>query len=313
MACILHTSATRTDSQLKLLIIFNPNAAFGRSVKKLGDIKATIDSLGIHTTYLPTQYPGHGSELVANADLSGFDGVIAAGGDGTVFEVLNGLYTHPKPARIPLGLLPIGTGNAFARELGLQPGEWPDAIDLLSRGHTRQIDVAHVKSANQDFYFLNIIGMGFFIEAGLSAQKLKFLGNTAYTLAALWKVLKLKSYPLEMEVDGELLRRDNILVAISNSRYTGTHFLIAPDAVTDDGLLDVTILEKLPRRRLLKLFPTIYTGKHVLYDEITTHRASRIKINAPASMLLGPDGEFRGHTPAEITCLHRDLTIFSQY
>lgn len=296
---------------MKLLIIFNPNAAYGRSVNKLGDIKAKFESLGIDTTYLPTEYSGHGTELVANSDLSCFDGIIAAGGDGTVFEVLNGLYRHPKPARIPLGLLPIGTGNAFARELALQPGDWSKAVDLLLQARTRQIDVAHVESANQDFYFLNIIGMGFFVEASLMAQNLKFLGNAAYTLATLWKVLKLKNYPLEMEIDGELLQRDNILVAVSNSSYTGTHFLIAPDASTDDGLLDVTILEKLPRRRLLKLFPSIYSGKHVQYDEVSTYKAARIKINAPTCMLLGPDGEFRGHSPAEITCLHRDLTIFT--
>ena len=235
MACIITPCQNTENTHLKLLIIFNPNAAYGRSVKKLEDIKSRFSSLGIEATYMPTTRPGHASELVANSDLSDFDGLIAAGGDGTVFEVLNGLYTHPKPARIPLGLLPIGTGNAFARELDLQPGDWFNAIDLLCKGYTRQIDVAHVNSADKSYYFLNIVGMGFFVDAGLSAQKLKFLGNTAYTLAALWKVLKLKTYPLEMEIDGEVLRRDNILVAISNSRYTGTHFLIAPDAKTDDG------------------------------------------------------------------------------
>ena len=295
---------------MRLLIIFNPNAAYGRSVKKLGHIKAKFDSLGIQTTLLPTTHPGHGTELVANNDLSSFDGLIAAGGDGTVFEVLNGLYKHPKPARIPLGLLPIGTGNAFARELGLEPGAWPDAIDLLLRGQTCQIDVGHVKSADDAYYFLNIVGMGFFVDAGQSAQKLKFLGNTAYTLATLWRVLTLKSYPLKIEIDGKVFRQENILIAISNSRYTGTHFLIAPDAVTDDGLLDVTILEDLPRRRLLSLFPTIYTGKHVQYSEISTHKAARIKIHSPGSMLLAPDGEFRGYSPVEISCLQKDLTIF---
>ena len=301
---------TRKTTHLKLLIIFNPNAAYGRSVKKLEHIKAKFDSLGIHTTFLPTTHQGHASGLVANNDLSGFDGLIAAGGDGTVFEVLNGLYEHPKSARIPLGLLPIGTGNAFARELGLEPGAWSDAIDLLLREHTRQIDVGHVKLANDSYYFLNIVGMGFFVDAGLSAQKLKFLGNTAYTLATLWKVLNLKSYSLEMEIDGKTIRQENILIAISNSCYTGTHFLIAPDAKIDDGLLDVTILEKLPRHRLLKLFPTIYTGKHVQYDEISTYQATKIKIHSPGSMLLAPDGEFRGHSPVEITCLQKDLMIF---
>lgn len=295
---------------MKLLIIFNPHAAHGRSVKKLAAIRAKFESLGMQTKFLPTTHPGHGKELVAGSDLAGFDGLIAAGGDGTIFEVLNGLYEHPKTSRIPLGLLPIGTGNAFARDLELKPAAWSDAIDLLHRGRTRQVDVGFVESADQFYYFLNIVGMGFSVDAGLAAQKLKFFGNTAYTLATLWQVLKLKSYPLVMNLDGKEFRSDNVFVTISNTRYTGTHFQIAPDAVLDDGLLDVTILENLPRHRLLKLFPTIYDGRHVEYKEVITLKAACIRIHSPEAMLLAPDGEFFGRSPAEITCLHRDLTIF---
>ncbi len=295
---------------MKLLIVFNPNAAHGRAVRKLTAITAKFESLGIHTEYRPTTHPGHGTDLVACADLSGFDGLVAAGGDGTLFEVLNGLYRHPKSARIPLGLLPIGTGNAFARDLGLKPAAWSDAIDLLQRQRTRDVDVGFVKSADKTFYFLNIVGMGFTVDAGKTAQKLKFFGNTAYTLATLWQVLKLKSYPLVANLDGRELCSDNIFITISNTRFTGTHFLIAPDASIDDGLLDVTILENLPRHRLLKLFPTIYDGRHVQYKEISTHKVATVNIRSPEAMLLGPDGELIGRSPAEITCLHKDLTIF---
>lgn len=295
---------------MKLLIVFNPNAAHGRAVRKLTAIRAKFESLGIQIEFKPTTHPGHGIDLVACTDLSGFDGLIAAGGDGTLFEVLNGLYRHPKSARIPLGLLPIGTGNAFARDLGLKPAAWSDAIDLLQTRRTREVDVGFVKSADRSFYFLNIVGMGFTVDAGKTAQKLKFFGNTAYTLATLWQVLKLKSYPLVADLDGRELRSDNIFITISNTRFTGTHFLIAPDAGIDDGLLDVTILENLPRHRLLRLFPTIYDGRHVQYKEISTHKVANIKIHSPSAMLLGPDGELTGRSPVEITCLHKDLTIF---
>lgn len=247
---------------------------------------------------------------MAGARLSDFDGLVAAGGDGTVFEVLNGLYQHPKSARIPMGLLPIGTGNAFARELDLREDALTHAMELLHRGRTRQVDVGLVKSADHDFYFVNIVSMGFAVDAGLKAQKMKFLGKAAYTLATLWQVLKLKSYPLEMEVDGEIVTGNNVFVTISNSRFTGTHFLIAPDAEIDDGAFDVTILENLSRSRLLKLFPTIYSGRHVEYDEVTSRKAAQIIIRSPKGLLLGPDGEFYGHSPAEISCLPRDLTIF---
>ena len=296
---------------MKLLIIFNPNAAHGRSVKRLEVIKARFKALGIETLFLATGYAGHATKLAAQADLSNFDGLVAAGGDGTVFEVLNGLYQHPRSARIPLGLLPIGTGNAFARELCFKEDALSDAIERLHRGNTRKVDVGFVKSADQSYYFLNIVSMGFAVDAGLVAQKMKSLGQSAYTLATLWQVLKLKSYPLLLEIDGVSLKSNNVFVTFSNSQYTGTHFLIAPGAQIDDGKLDVTVLEKLPRSRLLKLFPSIYSGRHIEYQEITTYKASHITIRSPQGFLLGPDGEFCGRTPAEISCLSRDLTMLS--
>ena len=258
-----------------------------------------------------TAHAGHGTEMVAITDLSAYDGLVAAGGDGTLFEVLNGLYKQPKSARIPLGLLPIGTGNAFARDLQLKPSAWSEAIDLLHRDRTRQVDVGHVRSADGNYHFLNIVGMGFSVDACKTAQILNLLGNAAYTLATLWQVLKLRSYPLEAELDKRRISSNNVFITISNTRFTGTHFLIAPNACIDDGLLDVTILEKLPRLRLLKLFPTIYEGRHVAFKEVHSYQASRINIQSPVTMLLGPDGEFRGRSPAEITCLHKDLTIFT--
>jgi len=296
---------------LKLLIIFNPNAANGRSVKKLESIKTRFKNLGIKATFKPTTHAGHGKDLAAGTSLSQFDGLVAAGGDGTLFEVLNGLYQHPKAARIPLGLLPIGTGNAFARELELKADALTDAIELIHRGRTRQVDVGFVKSTDCSFFFINIVSMGFAVDAGLVAQKMKFLGKTAYTLATLWQVLKLKSYPLVMDIDGKRIEKNNVFVTLSNSRYTGTHFLIAPGAKVDDGHLDVTILESLPRYRLLKLFPTIYSGRHIEYNEITSCKATQISIHSPLGLQLGPDGEFCGSSPAKITCLPRDLTIFS--
>ena len=295
---------------MKLLVIFNPGAAYGRATGKLADIRARFDSLGIRAEFLLTTKPGHGKPLVAETSLAGYDGLIAAGGDGTVFEVLNGLYQHPRKDRIPLGLLPIGTGNAFARDLGLPPAAWRKAIDLIHRDQTRLVDVGHVSTSNVTYYFLNIVHMGFSVDANRTALKLKFLGNSAYTLATLWRVLKLGSYRLEIEIDGDTINDDNVFVAVSNTRYTGTHFMMAPNAVIDDGLLDLTLLRKLSRRRVLKLFPTIYDGRHLGFDEVTTRRASRITIRSPEAMLLAPDGEFIGHSPAEIRCLHRDLEIF---
>jgi len=300
---------------VRLLLVFNPQAAFGRARRLLGQIQSALASFAAIDT-VQTAGPGDAMRRVAERNLAKFDGVVAAGGDGTLFEVLNGLYRHDPQRRVPLGLLPVGTGNAFARDLGLLPGDWGKAIDLLRSGHRRRVDVGRVEvqpgsSAQRTFYFLNIIGAGLPVDAMRAAERIKFVGRSAYSLATLWRAMLLRSYPLSIELDGESIEQDALFVEVSNTRYTGTHFLIAPQARLDDGLLDVTLVRPMPRTRLLRLFPTIYSGEHVRYAEVLTRQVRSIHIRAPAGMVLAPDGEFHGHTPAWIHCLPRDLEIFA--
>jgi len=295
---------------LKLLLIFNPNAFSGRATRLLSRVQADLQKFCQLTVKL-TDHSGHGCELVADTPLTDFDGVIAAGGDGTLFEVLNGLYQHERSERVPLGVIPIGTGNAFARDLGLMPGDWHQAIEIISSGVTRPMDVGQVVLSDRIYHFLNIIGMGFPVDAMRTAAKLKKIGSSAYTIAVILELLRLRSYPLELQLDGKQIQQDNIFVEISNTRYTGTSFLMAPEAELDDGFLDVTLLRKTPRLRLFQLFPSIYKGRHVEFEEISTFKAREIRISAPENARLVPDGEFQGKTPATITCLKKDLEIFS--
>jgi diacylglycerol kinase (ATP) len=295
---------------MRVLLVFNPNARSGRAARLLTQIKQTLAARGVAAEVLLTSHAGHATECLATCSLTGFDGVVAAGGDGTLFEVINGLYLRERAARAALGVLPLGTGNAFARELGLQPGDWRGAVDIIAAGRSKLVDVGRVDTPLERFYFLNIIGMGFVVAAGLTARKLKRLGSMAYTLGTLWQALKLQSYKVRLEIDGKTIEQDNVFVEISNTKYTGTTFLIAPSASMDDGLLDVTLLRRLPRLRLLRLFPTIYSGRHVEFEEVSVLRGRTIRISAPAGYPLAPDGEFRGETPVQITCLERDLELF---
>jgi diacylglycerol kinase (ATP) len=295
---------------MRLLLIFNPHASAGRAKKLLPGVRAALQKFA-GLDVIQTRGGGDATRAVAQANLSAYDGVVAAGGDGTLFEVLNGLYEHPQIDRLPLGLVPVGTGNAFARDLGLMPGDWKKGIDIIRKGSTRQVDVGRVQTPSESFYFLNIIGAGLPVEAMKSAEKLKFIGNSAYTMATLWHAMKLKSYPLIIEIDGKKIEKESMFVEVSNTRYTGTSFLIAPAALLDDGLLDLTLVSRLSRVRLLRLFPTIYRGQHIRYPEVFTCKAREIKVIAPGGMMLAPDGEFRGSTPVQISCLHRDLHIFA--
>jgi diacylglycerol kinase (ATP) len=306
--------ATRAPD-VKLLMVFNPQAAYGRARRALADVTSELERFAQVDVALTTG-PGDAVRRVAETNLSGYDGLIAAGGDGTLFEVLNGLYRRPPEQRVPLGLLPVGTGNAFARDLGLRSGDWRKGIGLIRAGDLRRVDVGRAEPAGDAgswpaLHFLNIIGAGLPVDAMRAAERIKYVGRHAYSLAAFWRAMMLKSYPLRVELDGETIEQEAMFVEISNTRFTGTHFLMAPEARLDDGLLDVTLVRRLPRTRLLRLFPTIYRGDHVRYPEVLTRRARRIVIHGPAGLELAPDGEIRGHTPAVISCLPRDLEIFA--
>lgn len=283
----------------------------GRAAKLLPRVRACLEDFSEIVT-LSTAYAGHARSLVSDSNLGHFDGVIAAGGDGTLFEVLNGLYDHRPEDRLPLGLIPVGTGNAFARDLGLMPGDWARGIDIIKSGNLRPVDVGRVETKSEIFHFLNIIGLGFPVDALKTSKSLKMIGKPAYTLAVIREMLRLKSYRLLIEIDGDVIEEENVFVEISNTRYTGTSFLIAPAARLDDGRFDVILLRRLPRLRLLRLFPTIYRGTHVRFEEVRTCTAREVKIIRPQQRLLAPDGELRGETPATVTCLRQDLEIFSQ-
>jgi diacylglycerol kinase (ATP) len=291
-------------------MVFNPHAAVGRAARLLPALRAALQQFAT-LDVLETRGAGDAVERVARADLSGCDGLIAAGGDGTLFEVLNGLYAQPAGRRVPLGVVPVGTGNAFARDLGLLPGDWERGVGLIRAGRQRRVDVGRVTHAGGSYHFLNIVGAGLPVDAMRTAERLKFLGKSAYSIAALWRALRLQTYPLRLEIDGQAIEQEALFVEISNSRYTGTSFLMAPAAEFDDGLLDLTVLRRLSRRRLLRLFPTIYRGRHVRHAEVLTRRARCVRLLAPAGLQLAPDGEFCGTLPATVECLPGVLAIFA--
>ncbi len=143
--------------------------------------------------------------------------MVALGGDGTLFEVVNGLCRQERELRPPVGLIPAGTGNAFAQELGLSVDDWKKSVALIQAGHTRPVDVGRVKTTDELFYFVNIIGMGFVTAAGQASKAFKFMGSAAYTLGTLRAMLGLKSYNLCLEVDGQPLELPNIFIEISNT------------------------------------------------------------------------------------------------
>ena len=295
---------------MRILLVYNPSAAHGRAGSCLGQVRGLLAARGVDVEILLTERPGHATELVREVDLGEFDGVVAGGGDGTLFEVVNGYFLNPTENRPPLGVLPLGTGNSFARDIGLNTGGLEQAVDLICGGHYRAVDVGRFTTGGETYHYLNILGLGFVCDASERAGRLKLVGNLSYTVAVLLQTIALSSYRMTIEIDGETLERENTFCEISNSRYT-SNFLMAPSASIDDGLLDVTLLGKVSRVRLLRCFPKVFTGEHIHLDEIETFRATRIRIDTDQPKTLTPDGEILGSTPVEVECLHKAVEVFA--
>ncbi len=294
---------------MKLALIYNPVAAHGRAAKWLPSVTELFKERGIELHTFQTAQRGHAVELTAALNFENYDGVVAGGGDGTLFEVLNGYFWNNSTRTIPLGILPVGTGNAFIRDMEPEVKDWREAVEIICQNKPRRVDVGRFVTQGQTFYYLNILGLGFVADVGTTAQKLKFIGNLSYTLGVIWRTVFLRAYSLTIELDGVVLQRENIFVEISNSRWT-SNFLMAPHAQIDDGLLDVTLVRKLSRRRLLQCFPKIFTGEHTTMPEVEQFQVKHIRIETAKPKILTPDGELLGSTPLEVECLPQALEVF---
>jgi len=294
---------------MKLFIVYNSHAANRRAGRIKNDIEKRFSEKRIQYNIEETQYQGHAINLVAKKDLTAYDGIVAAGGDGTLFEVVTGYFKNASDPRPPLGILPIGTGNAFARDMAETVPSWPDAVDIIIQGKTRAIDVGQFETDNRQLYFLNILGLGFVADVGKIAQGLKWLGNLSYTIGVLHQTLFLNATSMKITLDGKVIERENIFVEISNTRYT-SNFFMAPNARIDDGLFDVTLLGKMTRRQLLSAFPKVFTGEHIRLPLVEQIKAKHIVVESAVPKILTPDGELLGVTPVSVECLHRAIEVF---
>jgi len=294
---------------MKILLIYNPYAGQKRANKILPQVEEAFNQNKIEFDLALTDYPEHGIEIVSKMDFNQYDGIVAAGGDGTLFEVINGYFKNPADKKIPLGVLPVGTGNAFARDLDLDVTSWEEAISIIAKQKPKKVDVGYFRTHGQDYYYLNILGVGFVADVTQTAHKLKIFGNIAYTFGVLYRTILLESNKVTIEIDGNIIEGQNTFIEVSNTRYTA-NFLMAPEAKIDDGMLDVTIAGKMTRRRLLQSFPKIFTGEHVNLKEVKTFQAKSIKINYDVTKILTPDGELIGITPVEIKCLPGAVPVF---
>ncbi len=285
-------------SDMKLCLIVNPNAGKKRGLRAVQDVSVVFKEQNVDFDILISEVPGDSIKLASSLNLSEYNGIIAVGGDGTLFEVINGLFENKVNLEIPIGQIPVGTGNSFIKDLGISTPE--DALQAILSGNSRKIDLGEFEYSGGKFYFANLLGTGFVSNVAYRARKYKKLGSLSYIFGVLEEVAVLKASNIELIIDDELIRREAIFVEICNSRYTGGDMMMAPGAKIDDGLLDVIVLNKISRRKLLGLFPSIFKGTHTEDAAVEVFRGKKILLRSDTALALTPDGETFGNTPIDI-------------
>lgn len=284
----------------KYMIIANPNAGHGKGAHAIPEIERQLARLGLDFDLVRTERVGHGIQLAQTAALAGYDVIVAAGGDGTVNEVLNGLMearmiSQNRPA---LGVLCTGRGNDFAPCINI-PENLPAAYQVLKDDQRRVIDIGRVVGGKfpQGRYFANNVGVGFDAIGTIEVAKLPEWGMFSFLIAILKTIfLFYKGPTVRLDYDDQTLTTSTLMLLTMNGKRMGTGFKMAPDSKPDDGLFDLVIVRQVSRLRIFGLIPHFMKGTQGSQPEVKTLQAARVAITAI-------EGALPAQSDGEIICV----------
>jgi len=271
----------------KHFLIVNLIAGGGRCKQEFPRIKAELDRRGLDYDLHFTNEPLEAVDVAQMVTEAGFTHVVAMGGDGTVNEVANGLVK--VGSTLPLAVIPAGTGNDFVRMMGI-PTDPIRSIDLLESGTPRPVDLGYVVG---DRYFVNGLGIG--IDAQVARDVLRmnprFRGTATYLYAALKEVLHFKAFPVTLSGDGFEETHTLISLGITNGKFAGGGFKLAPRAAVDDGLIDIAAIEDFPIAERLIRLPQARKGTHLRLSKVHYRQERTVTVASPARLIAHIDGE----------------------
>lgn len=243
-----------------------------------------------------TQRPGHARDLAASAAAEGYDRVLAVGGDGTVYDVANGL-AHSQTA---LGIVPLGTGNDSAANLGI-PTDPTVAIQHAITAEPRPIDLGEVTTAQGSAYFVSIAGFGFDAAVAWRVNRMpKLIGGTLpYVAGVLLTLWQYRATSVRICFDDRTIERPVFLAAVANNPSYGGGMRIVPHARPDDGILDVCLVRDLSRFEVLRLVPKLYSGGHVGHPAVEMLSCVELTADSVGHVRCHADGELVGNLPAK--------------
>jgi len=289
-------------------LIYNPSS--GREIirRRLPDILNLLEEAGYETSCFATRGEHDATEEAERAVARGFDVIIAAGGDGTIYEVVNGMAE--KKGRPALGIIPCGTSNDFARAIGV-PRSVERACRIISKGQTKKVDLGRIN----DRYFMNIAGGGSLTELTYEVpSKMKTLiGQLAYYMKGLEKLPSLRPTRMRLETrQGVVIDDEIMLFLIANSHSVGGFDKLAPGADISDGKLDCIVVKKASLPEIIRLATLTIRGEHLRDPHILHFQTDYLKAVSLGedAVQLNLDGELGGQLPCECWALPGHIEVF---
>ncbi len=291
----------------KYYLTVNPYGGGKKGPKILKDVLPLFEQKNIELNIIETEYAGHNRDLANQLNMDGYDGFCCIGGDGTLNEVINGLLSRKDRLKFPIGLITGGTGNSFMHDLDcLDPIE---AANKIISDKRRFIDVFSCNTDGETFYGFNILGWGIPTDANILADKLRWMGPQRYNFASIIEVLRHKKRFARVIIDNNSIGADFAFIIGCNTIHTGKGMRMAPLARLNDGLIDLIIVRKVSRFKLLKLFPKVFSGKHIGDPGVDYRQVKQFKIMSEDKSQLNLDGEVLGSTPVEVKILPKEVEI----
>ncbi|HNY15638.1 MAG TPA: diacylglycerol kinase family lipid kinase [Bacteroidales bacterium] len=298
-------------------VVINPNAGNGKGSKDWERISGLFSNEGIKTHSRFTEKKGHAIQLAREAMAEGFRKIISVGGDGTMNEIVNGIFTqdHCPPSDVVIGMIPVGTGNDWGRMFGI-PLVYEGAVKIIRENKTMPHDVGTItffsSEGQQKRYFMNIAGLGFEAVVVQKTNKQKDKGRSSQAVYLYNLISSLISYKrplINITIDGKTTATKAFSVNVGNGRYCGGGMRQTPDALPDDGLLDITVIKDMGRIEVIKALKILYDGTILSHPKIDGYRSTNLKVTCETALYAEADGESLGHTPVEFGIIPGGINV----
>ena len=295
---------------MKLCFLVNPYSGKKQSLKIFQSIKPILSQNNIDFDSYETEYKEHAVNIVKNLEINIYKALIVIGGDGTFHEVVTGLMKREDNQRIPIGIIPAGSGNSFLYETNNM--DYLSVLKKILSFKKRTIDILEITTPTNIFYSINLVGWGLVTDIGKKAEKYRWLGPSRYTLVSLIEIIKNKNRTATLIIEDKKNINQFTFIIACNTKYVGKGMYMAPKASTDDGLLDLIVVKgNLSRIRLFKTLPKLFKGTHLKDPNVTYHQISSFSLITKGKDLLNIDGELKGETPINVKVIPNAIEIFN--